>query len=538
MTVTTTEETTAAPAADEAPRRPPPARRAGRRRPAGRGRVHRRDVRRLLGRHPAPAGPVPMPPATPPPTGAPFDPSRPWALHPQVALRPESFGALAYHFGTRRLSFLKSRTLLAVVESLADQPSGRAACLAAGVPAEELGAYERALAALAESGHDLRAGGMTAVVPPARDPPGRPVRAGPRRPDLPHLGAHLRLQPGLRPLPVEFGPARPRRADDRGVQGAHRRVRADADLLREHRRRRADHPIRLLGAGRLRHRPPRRGQVLDQRIPDHRGGGGPAGGERLRRRPDLARRGHAEVNDAVRGAGSLRHRAGRHGAPGRRPVSPASSSRWWSPGTTSASSTRSRRSPTATAPSSASPGCARRAGAPTCGTSSTRPPTSSASSTTGWSAHGEDVLTGDSFFHLAGYGDALPGPQPVRRRPGGVPGRPGGRRLRLPVRHPRRVPGRQRPRRRRLHRGVARRPTCSPSSARPRARAPARRAATTTPAGAAAWRPSSSPGSPSTAPTPSASSATASTPLGARRPRDAPALARPLGPPPAGCRSP
>jgi len=92
-----------------------------------------------------------MPPLTPQ-AGAHFDASRPYALHPQVALRPESFGALAYHFGTRRLSFLKSRTLLAVVESLADQPSGLDACRAAGVSAEELGAYEQALATLADSG--------------------------------------------------------------------------------------------------------------------------------------------------------------------------------------------------------------------------------------------------------------------------------------------------------------------------------------------------------------------------------------------------
>jgi mycofactocin biosynthesis protein MftB len=92
-----------------------------------------------------------MPPLSPP-SAAPFDPSRPYALHPQVALRPESFGALAYHFGTRRLSFLKSRTLLAVVESLADQPSGLEACRSAGVPAEELGDYERALGLLVDSG--------------------------------------------------------------------------------------------------------------------------------------------------------------------------------------------------------------------------------------------------------------------------------------------------------------------------------------------------------------------------------------------------
>jgi mycofactocin biosynthesis protein MftB len=93
-----------------------------------------------------------MPPTTAPAPGAPYDPTRAWALHPQVSLRPESFGALAYHFGTRRLSFLKSRTLLAVVESLADQPSGLAACRAAGVAPAELGAYEQALDALAGSG--------------------------------------------------------------------------------------------------------------------------------------------------------------------------------------------------------------------------------------------------------------------------------------------------------------------------------------------------------------------------------------------------
>ena len=37
-----------------------------------------------------------------------FDLDRPWQLHPQVSVRPEPFGALLYHFGTRRLWFLKS----------------------------------------------------------------------------------------------------------------------------------------------------------------------------------------------------------------------------------------------------------------------------------------------------------------------------------------------------------------------------------------------------------------------------------------------
>ncbi len=91
-----------------------------------------------------------MPP-TPPP-GRAFDGSRAWTLHPQVSLRPESFGALAYHFGTRRLSFLKSRTLLTVVESLAEQPTGHDACRAAGVTPAEMDRYQLALTTLAESG--------------------------------------------------------------------------------------------------------------------------------------------------------------------------------------------------------------------------------------------------------------------------------------------------------------------------------------------------------------------------------------------------
>jgi putative mycofactocin binding protein MftB len=75
-----------------------------------------------------------------------------WRLHPQVALRPERFGALAYHYGTRRLSFLKSRRLLDVVEGLGAAPDPTAACRAAGVPDAELPSYRHALATLAETG--------------------------------------------------------------------------------------------------------------------------------------------------------------------------------------------------------------------------------------------------------------------------------------------------------------------------------------------------------------------------------------------------
>ena len=80
-----------------------------------------------------------------------FDLDRAWRVDPLVSMRPEPFGALLYHFGTRRLSFLKNRTVLAVVGSLADHPSAREACLACGVTDTELPAYVRALAALATS---------------------------------------------------------------------------------------------------------------------------------------------------------------------------------------------------------------------------------------------------------------------------------------------------------------------------------------------------------------------------------------------------
>ena len=74
-----------------------------------------------------------------------------WVLAPQVSVRPEPFGALLYHFGTRRLSFLKDRRLLAVVQGLGEAPTARQACVAAGVEPRELRAYERALARLAET---------------------------------------------------------------------------------------------------------------------------------------------------------------------------------------------------------------------------------------------------------------------------------------------------------------------------------------------------------------------------------------------------
>jgi len=80
-----------------------------------------------------------------------FDLDRPWCLDERVAVRPEPFGALLYHFGTRRLSFLKDPRMLTVVRALAKHPSARSACESAGVTGPALQAYQGALATLARS---------------------------------------------------------------------------------------------------------------------------------------------------------------------------------------------------------------------------------------------------------------------------------------------------------------------------------------------------------------------------------------------------
>jgi mycofactocin biosynthesis protein MftB len=73
----------------------------------------------------------------------------PWAISPSVALRPEPFGALAYHFGNRKLTFLKRPELVAVVRGLESAPDVRTALENAGVPASQHAAYAAALRGLA-----------------------------------------------------------------------------------------------------------------------------------------------------------------------------------------------------------------------------------------------------------------------------------------------------------------------------------------------------------------------------------------------------
>lgn len=93
-----------------------------------------------------------MPPPTAPITRKPvFDPDLPWRLHPSVALRPERFGALAYSFSTRQLSFLKSPDLVRLVRTLDEHPTATAAAAALGLPLDQQHALLRALCTLASS---------------------------------------------------------------------------------------------------------------------------------------------------------------------------------------------------------------------------------------------------------------------------------------------------------------------------------------------------------------------------------------------------
>jgi putative mycofactocin binding protein MftB len=82
---------------------------------------------------------------------APFDPESPVRLHPAVALRDESFGALAYHYDNRRLVFLKSKALVELVVDLEHHGCARTAA-AAHVEPHEVDAYVAALARLYDAG--------------------------------------------------------------------------------------------------------------------------------------------------------------------------------------------------------------------------------------------------------------------------------------------------------------------------------------------------------------------------------------------------
>jgi mycofactocin biosynthesis protein MftB len=72
-------------------------------------------------------------------------------LHPRVALRPEPFGALAYHYDTRRLVFLKHPDVVRVVKSLGEHATVGAALDAACVEPARRPAFTKAIQSLVDS---------------------------------------------------------------------------------------------------------------------------------------------------------------------------------------------------------------------------------------------------------------------------------------------------------------------------------------------------------------------------------------------------
>jgi putative mycofactocin binding protein MftB len=72
-------------------------------------------------------------------------------LHPRVALRPEPFGALAYHYDTRRLVFLKHPDVVAVVRDLGSHHTVAATLDACGIDSQRRPAFVAALTSLVES---------------------------------------------------------------------------------------------------------------------------------------------------------------------------------------------------------------------------------------------------------------------------------------------------------------------------------------------------------------------------------------------------
>jgi putative mycofactocin binding protein MftB len=72
-------------------------------------------------------------------------------LSTAVALRPEPFGALAYHFGNRRLTFLKRPDLVAVVRGLTGDRTARQVLADCQVPEAQWDAYAVALQNLVDA---------------------------------------------------------------------------------------------------------------------------------------------------------------------------------------------------------------------------------------------------------------------------------------------------------------------------------------------------------------------------------------------------
>ena len=227
---------------------------------------------------------------------APFDPapstrSARYRLDPRVALRPEPFGALAYHYGNRRLTLLRAPELVRPGPGIGRLPERAGRLRRRRHRRPPLASFEKALTSLAAVGlprrgattdrptgvgpdvaHRRRPRVPVVDRPHARGPPtrgtthGRPAQGRAQRPDLPHLGVDLRLQPAVRPLPrARRAAAIPHELTTDEMKAHRRRPRRPRRVLREHRWRRAHAAARLLRDRRVLRRARRRREVLDQR---------------------------------------------------------------------------------------------------------------------------------------------------------------------------------------------------------------------------------------------------------------------------------
>lgn len=79
------------------------------------------------------------------------DPRQAYRLHPNAAVRPEPFGALVYHYGNRKLVFLKSPKMVELVRALDSAATLDDAFDTADVPARSRANYLRALTNLSNS---------------------------------------------------------------------------------------------------------------------------------------------------------------------------------------------------------------------------------------------------------------------------------------------------------------------------------------------------------------------------------------------------
>jgi putative mycofactocin binding protein MftB len=74
-----------------------------------------------------------------------------YEIHPQAALRPEPFGALVYHYGTRRLVFLRKPEMVSVVRELSEHDTVADALTSCGIASKRWPTFLTALSGLAES---------------------------------------------------------------------------------------------------------------------------------------------------------------------------------------------------------------------------------------------------------------------------------------------------------------------------------------------------------------------------------------------------